>query len=128
MIGRVRRRADPRGPPGGGAPVHPRRRICDFRGRSRLARTADSPGAPPFYDRLVKWFAARSAAIPPWLQDTILAVLLAAVNVAVTAVPYAHQLRPAASGVPALVAAHPEATAVVLLAVQALPLAGRRFW
>jgi signal transduction histidine kinase len=79
------------------------------------------------YDWLVKWLAAWAAAFPPWLQDLALAVVLAAVNVG-AALPYRGQLRPAGRGVPALVTAHPLAGALILLILQCLPLACRRYW
>jgi signal transduction histidine kinase len=62
----------------------------------------------------VKWLAARAAAFPPRLQDLVLAVALAAINVG-TVLPYRSQL-------------HPLATALALLVLQALPLFWRRSW
>jgi signal transduction histidine kinase len=61
---------------------------------------------------VVKWLAARAAALPPRLQDLVLAVTLAVVNVAI-AVPYRDQL-------------HPLWAAAALLVLQALPLVWRR--
>ena len=75
----------------------------------------------------MNWLAARAAAFPPRLQDAALALALAVVNVAV-ALPYRGQLRPSGPGVPAVVTGHPLATALALLVLQALPLAGRRRW
>jgi signal transduction histidine kinase len=62
----------------------------------------------------VKWLAARAAALPPRLQDLILALALAAVNVG-TVVPYRGQL-------------HPLAGVLALLVSQAVPLIWRRSW
>jgi signal transduction histidine kinase len=84
------------------------------------------PGSGPFYDQVVKWLAARAAALPPRLQDLILALALAAVNVGST-LPYLSQLHPKA-GVPGLVSAHPVMVALGLLVLQALPLIWRRSW
>jgi signal transduction histidine kinase len=86
-----------------------------------------SPAGAVAYDQHVNWLTARAAAFPPWLQDLALALALAAVNVGV-ALPYRSQLRPSGSAVPGLVTAHPLATALALLVLQALPLAGRRWW
>jgi signal transduction histidine kinase len=74
----------------------------------------------------VKWLAARATALPPRLQDLVLALALAAVNVG-SVVPYFDRLRPD-SGAPALVVAHPLAAAIALLVLQALPLIWRRHW
>jgi signal transduction histidine kinase len=79
------------------------------------------------YDQHVKWLAARAAAFPPRLQDLALALVLAAANVGV-ALPDRSQLRPSGPGVPALVTAHPLASALALLVLQALPLTWRRSW
>jgi signal transduction histidine kinase len=83
-------------------------------GRSAKFSRAGDPGrgAPP-YDRLVRRLAARAAAFPAWQQDLLLAVVLAALNVG-AALPYTDQL-------------HPLPVAVILLIVQALPLAIRRY-
>jgi signal transduction histidine kinase len=86
-----------------------------------------STAGPVAYDQHVNWLTARAAAFPPWLQDLALALLLAAVNVGV-ALPYRGQLRPSGSAVPGPVTAHPLAAALALLVLQALPLAGRRWW
>jgi signal transduction histidine kinase len=86
-----------------------------------------SAAGPVAYDQHVNWLTARAAAFPPWLQDLALALLLAAVNVGV-ALPYRSQLRPSGSSAPGPATAHPLATALALLVLQALPLAGRRWW
>jgi signal transduction histidine kinase len=62
----------------------------------------------------VKWLAAWVAALPPRLQDLILALALAAVNVG-TVLPYRSQL-------------HPLWKALALLVFQAVPLIWRRSW
>ena len=92
--------------------------------RTRVSLAGDPAAAEPFYDRLVKWLAARVAAFPPRLQDLILALGLAAVNVAIT-LPYRHKLQ-ALPGAPALVRLHPLVAAMALLVLQALPLIWRR--
>ncbi|HEY5015567.1 MAG TPA: sensor histidine kinase [Streptosporangiaceae bacterium] len=74
----------------------------------------------------MKRLAARVAAFPPRLQDLVLALGLAAVNVAIT-LPYRHRLQ-ALPGAPELVRQHPQAAAIALLAAQALPLIWRRSW
>ena len=74
----------------------------------------------------MKWLAARVAAFPPRLQDLILALGLAAVNVAIT-LPYRHRLQ-TLPGVPALFRLHPLVVAMALLVLQVLPLIWRRSW
>jgi signal transduction histidine kinase len=74
----------------------------------------------------VKWLAARVAAFPPRLQDLILALGLAAVNVVIT-LPYRHRLQ-TLPGAPALFRLHPLVVAMALLVLQVLPLIWRRSW
>jgi signal transduction histidine kinase len=74
----------------------------------------------------VKSLAAWVAALPPRLQDLILALALAAVNVGTT-LPYLSKLHPNA-GAPALLRHYPVAGALGLLILQAAPLIWRRSW
>jgi signal transduction histidine kinase len=74
----------------------------------------------------VKWLAAWVAALPPRLQDLILALALAAVNVGTT-LPYLSKLHPN-GGAPALLRHYPVAGALALLILQAAPLIWRRSW
>jgi signal transduction histidine kinase len=76
----------------------------------------------------VKWLAARAAAFPPRLQDLVLGLLIAAVNVG-TALPYRAQLaavRPHSALLPFLSHVSSLAIAMVLLVAQAVPLIWRR--
>jgi signal transduction histidine kinase len=74
----------------------------------------------------VKWLSARATALPPRLQDLVLALALAAVNVG-SVVPYLDRLRPSATA-PALVVSYPLTVALALLGLQVLPLIWRRHW
>jgi signal transduction histidine kinase len=60
----------------------------------------------------VKWLATRVAAFPPWLQDLVLALALAAVNIG-SVIRFRGQL-------------HPLGVAYLLLGLQVLPLVWRR--
>jgi signal transduction histidine kinase len=116
MITRAGWRAEPgahsgRAVPGRAGPVTGPFSSCGR--RSRFSRAGDPPARAPFYDRLVKWLAARAAGFPAWQQDLLLAVALAALNVG-TALPYRRQL-------------HPLGLALTLLVLQVLPLTFRRY-
>ncbi len=78
----------------------------------------------------VKWLAARAAAVSPRLQDLILGLVIAAVNVG-TALPYRAQLaavRPRSAQFPFIGHLSPLALAMALLVLQAVPLIWRRSW
>jgi len=81
---------------------------------SKISRSADPAPRIGKYDQPVKHLSATIAALPPWLQDLILALALVAVDIA-TLLPYRTDL-------------HPAGAAIALVVAQNLPLAWRRKW
>lgn len=81
---------------------------------SKISRSADPAPRIGKYDQPVKRLSATIAALPPWLQDLILALALVAVEIA-TLLPYRTDL-------------HPAGAAIALVVAQNLPLAWRRKW
>jgi signal transduction histidine kinase len=95
--------------------------------RPEFSITDDPAGRPRVYDRLVHRLYARLTGMSPRLQDLVLAVALAAVNVG-TVLPVLSQILPPHQASAPLSPGANEALALALLVLQALPLIWRRTW